>query len=78
MNEKETFKPLPKRLFDALRWTQITLGGIAAAYLTIAQIWGLPFGPQISGTCAALSTLIGLYLKVDTAFYFNQEDPKNE
>ena len=73
MNEKDIYKPIPKKLFDVLRWIQITLTALAALYLTISKIWGLPFGTEISATAAALSTFLGIYLKVDTTFYFDAE-----
>lgn len=73
MNDRDVYKPIPKKLFDVLRWIQITLTGAAALYLTISRIWGLPFGTEIAATAAALSTFLGIYLKVDTAFYFDAE-----
>lgn len=78
MNDTNVYKPIPKKLFDVLRWIQITLTGVAALYLTVSKIWGLPFGTEISATAAALSTFLGIYLKVDTTFYFDAEKTREE
>lgn len=66
-------KPIPQKLFDALRIVQIFLAGAAALYVSLAQIWNLPYGPQISATAAAISTFIGIFLKIDTVLYFKND-----
>ena len=74
-NTNETpggLQPIPKKLFDALRWAQIILGGLAALYVGLARIWGWPYSAEISGSVAAIVTFIGIFLKVDTAIYFKE------
>jgi len=49
----------------ALRW----LPGLEVFVLTISQIWGIPYGNEISLTIAALDTFLGVVLGISTANY---------
>ena len=71
-------KPIPQKLFDVLRFAQIFLAGAAALYVSLAQIWNFPYGPQISATAAAFSTFIGIFLKIDTVLYFKSDGEEKE
>lgn len=39
-------------------------------YITIAQIWGLPYGEAISGTLAAVAVAIGTCLSISSKNYY--------
>ncbi len=71
-------KPIPQKLFDILRFLQIFLAGVAALYASLAQIWQWPYAPQISATAAAISTFIGIFLKIDTTVYFKEGSDDSE
>lgn len=61
---------MSNKVYDILKWTaQLVLPALATFYLTIANIWGLPFGEQISGTIMALDTLLGVILGISSAKY---------
>ena len=38
---------------------QVILPLVATFYVTLAELWGLPFSTEISGTIMAVDTLIG-------------------
>ena len=67
---------IDQKLFDILRILQILIPALAAFYVAIAKIWGLPYSAEISGTAAALVALLGAVLKIDSYLYFkeNKED----
>ena len=60
---------LSDRLYDILKWVQKILVLAAALYSTIANIWGLPYGDEISKTCLALATFLLGILEIASATY---------
>lgn len=57
-------------LYDILKFiAQIVLPAIATFYVTIASIWGLPLGDEISRTVMAVDTLLGAILMISNANY---------
>lgn len=56
--------------YDVLKWVAlIALNAIGLCYLSIASIWGLPYGEEINRTCQALSLFLGALIGVSTAQY---------
>ena len=51
---------------------QIVLPAVATFYISIAGIWGLPYGEQVSGTIMAIDTLLGALLMISTNSYNKQ------
>lgn len=61
---------LSNKVYDVLKWIAlIVLDAVGLFYSTIANIWGLPLGDEIMGTCAALSVLIGTVIGISSAKY---------
>lgn len=60
---------MSNRAYDILRIVQIIVPAVGAFYFALAQIWGLPYGEQITATCAALATLLGVLLKISSVRY---------
>lgn len=59
---------LPTHIYDILTWlAQIFLPALAALYLALATVWGLPFADQVVATIMAVDTFIGLLLGFSTA-----------
>lgn len=48
---------------------QLWLPGLAALYVGVAKLWGLPYGAEISGTIMLLDTFLGTVLKISTNQY---------
>lgn len=57
------------RAYDILKWVQKILVLLATFYTTIANIWNLPFGDEISKTCLALATFLLGLLEIASATY---------
>lgn len=57
------------RLYDTLKWVEKILVLLATLYATMANIWGLPFGDEISKTCLALATFLLGILEIASATY---------
>ena len=61
---------MSNKVYDILKWVaQIVLPALAALYLGLASIWGLPYGEQIAGTIMVIDTFLGAILGVSTARY---------
>ena len=62
--------PINKKLYDILSYiSRFALPAFGGLYFTLADVWGLPYGAQISATCAALTVAINVLLGVDYAAY---------
>lgn len=46
---------------------ELVLPGAAVLYVTLASIWGLPFGDQVSQTINAIALFLGILIKVNRA-----------
>lgn len=70
---------IPNKVYDVLKYVaMIALPAFAGLYLTLAGIWGLPFGEQISGTIMAIDTCLGILLGVSTIKYNKQQNTIEE
>ena len=47
----------------------IVLPALATLWITIAKIWGLPYGEEIAATITAIDVFLGALLKVSSRFY---------
>ena len=62
------------KVYDIFKFiAQILLPALATFYLTLAGIWGLPFGEQVSGTIMAIDTLLGAILMLSSNKYNKEE-----
>ena len=63
-------------VYDRLKWiAQILIPAVATLYFALAQIWGLPYAEQITGTLAAVDAFLGVLLGISTIQY-NKEANK--
>lgn len=60
--------------YDTLKFiVQIVLPACGTLYFALASIWGLPYAEQIVGTIAAVTTFLGVVLKISTVQYNKQQ-----
>lgn len=52
----------------------VTLPACATAYIAIAAIWGWDYSEQIAGTLTALTTFLGIILRVAANNYNNNDE----
>ena len=51
---------MKNKTYDKLKFiAQVILPLVATFYVTLAELWGLPFSTEISGTIMAIDTLLG-------------------
>jgi hypothetical protein len=55
---------MSNKLFDTLRFLQtVLLPAIGTLYFALADIWGLPYAPQVVGTITALTAFLGAFVE---------------
>ena len=65
---------LPDKVYDVLKWiVTLVLPGLGTFYFALANIWGLPFGEEVTGTITALVTFLGAILMISSSNY-NKEN----
>lgn len=63
------------KVYDQLkRFAMITLPAIGTLYFGLAQVWGLPYGAEVTGSIVALDTFLGVTLHVSNTQYNNSEE----
>lgn len=61
---------MSNKVYDVLKFiAQIVLPALATLYLTVANIWGLPYGEEISTTVMAIDTFLGAVLMISSSNY---------
>lgn len=67
---------MSNKLYDILNKLQRWFPAVGVFYLTMANIWDLPFGDQINETVIAIATLLAATLEIATVIYHkNQQNP---
>lgn len=61
------------KVYNVLKYVSlIVLPAIATFYLGLSNVWGLPYGEQISATVTLIDTLLGSMLMISTKNYNKQ------
>ena len=69
---------LPSKVYSILKWVcLIALPALAVLYFTLAKIWGLPYGAEITATINAVALFIGALIGVSQINY-NKEGGNDE
>lgn len=69
---------MPDKIYDCLKWIcLIALPALAVLYFTLAKIWGLPYGAEITATINAVALFIGSLIGV-SQIAINKEAEQNE
>jgi hypothetical protein len=58
------------KVYDVLKYVSlVVLPAIDTLYLTLSNIWGLPYGTEIAATITAIDTLLGALIGVSSERY---------
>lgn len=62
------------KLYDLLKqFAMVTLPAIGALYFGLSQVWGLPYGSEVTGSIVAIDTFFGIVLHISTTQYNNSD-----
>lgn len=60
----------PDKVYTILKWlTMIGLPAISTLYFALSGIWNFPYGEEVVGTIAAVTTCLGAFIGVSNAKY---------
>lgn len=63
------------KVYDILKWiAMIVLPASATLYLGLSNVWGLPYGEEISTTITLVNTFLGAVLMISNNQYKKQGD----
>lgn len=69
---------MSNKVYDILKWiAMILLPAIGALYLALADIWGLPYAKQITGSVMAIDTFLGAVLQISSNKFYSTLLPKD-
>ena len=60
---------MSNKTYDIINKVQRWLPAVGVLYLTLANIWGLPFGDAINATVVAIATFLASILEVSSVAY---------
>lgn len=60
---------MSNQTYDIINKVQRWLPAVGVLYLTLANIWGLPYGDAINATVVAIATFLASILEVSTVAY---------
>lgn len=61
---------MSNKVYNVLKWVaMIVLPALATLYLGLSQIWGLPYGEEVSATITLIDTFLGAVLMISTSQY---------
>lgn len=67
---------MSNKTYDILNKVQRWLPLVGILYLTLCNIWGLPFGDEVNQTIVALATFLAGTLEIANTVYLIQEKKK--
>ena len=60
---------MSNKTYDIINKVQRWLPAVGVLYLTLANIWGLPYGDAINATIVAIATFLASILEVSSVAY---------
>lgn len=67
---------MSNKLFDIIRFLcEILVPALGTLYFGLSKIWGLPYGQEITGTCACIAVFLGAIIGISRAQY-SEEFPE--
>ena len=61
---------MSNKVYNVLKWVaMIVLPALATLYLGLSNVWGLPYGEEISTTITLINTFLGTVLMISTNQY---------
>lgn len=64
---------ISNKLYDTLKFiASIVLPATSSLYFALANIWNLPFGEEVVGTIAVITTFLGTLLQISSKSYYKE------
>ncbi len=69
---------MSNKVYDFLKGAIIVIPALGVFYVAIAALWNLPYPEAISGTLAAMETLITAIMKISSNKYWKEVNEEDE
>lgn len=70
---------MSNKFFDTIRFlSEVAITAAGALYLALSKIWGWPYGDAVVGTCAAVSTFLGIFTELQRMKYNKEKENDDE
>lgn len=69
---------MSNKVYDRLKVTALILTPVLAFLASLVNIWGIPYGEQLTATLTAIDTLIGAVVVVASKAYKPPEEETTE
>lgn len=66
---------ISNKVYDTLKLLCPFLGALSALYVALADVWGLPYPTEISGTIGAVIAFIGSVMQISSKAYWDEQNP---
>ena len=68
---------MSNKVYNVLKWiAMIVLPALATLYLGLSNVWGFPYGEEVSSTITLINTFLGTVLMISTNQYNKRVDEK--
>lgn len=69
---------MSNKVFDTLRFLQtVLLPAVGTLYFALADIWHLPYAPEVVGTVTSLTAFVGAFVEYKRQTYKGDTDGEN-
>lgn len=66
---------MSNKVYNILKWiAMIVLPACATLYLGLSNVWGMPYGEEVSTTITLVNTFLGTVLMISTNQYNKRVD----
>ena len=69
---------MSNKVYDRLKVTALILTPVLAFLASLVNIWGIPYGEQLTATLTAIDTLIGAIVVASNNAYNNKLQPPDD
>lgn len=63
---------LNNKVYDLLKVLCPVFGAVSALYVALADVWGLPYATEVSGTFGALIAFMGTLMQISSKAYWEE------
>ena len=62
---------LPDKVYTTLKWIcLVVLPALGTCYFGLSEIWGLPYGTEVTGTLSVIAVCIGTIIGISNYSYY--------
>lgn len=64
---------MPNKAYDTMKFISLIIAPVATFMAALTQIWGIPYGAEITATIAAADVLMGAIVTIAKSIYDKEQ-----